>query len=241
MARPGWREEAGNQMRSAALTLASMLCGLTELAVAQNAGDLILDLKACSQKDGAARLECLDRLSRRIAPPPPASSATTTDHWVLSETTSPVDYTPLVTATTSSRSDSERLPSLLSISCRNGRTELVVTNNGPPNRSANDFMVTYRINDQEPVHQRWTPAAGRGASFRGDVVSFLRSLPDQGEIGIRVFDTQFLLHDGIFLLDGLSIVRERVAAACKWPRASAPPTRVDTAPAQVRTLWKRER
>jgi hypothetical protein len=227
-------------MRSAALTFASILCGLSELAVAEDVGDLLLQLKACSQKDGAPRLECLNRLSRQVVQPP-ASTPAATDHWIVSETTSPVDYSPLVTATTSSRSDSERLPSLLSISCRNGRTELVVTNNGPPNRSANDFMVTYRINDQEPVHQRWTPATGRGASFRGDVVSFLRSLPDQGEIGIRVFDTQALLHDGIFLLDGLSIVRERVAAACKWPGAGAPPTRVDTAPAQVRTLWKRER
>jgi hypothetical protein len=227
-------------MRSAVITLASILCGASSLAVAQDVGDLLLRLKACSQKDDAPRLECLEQLSRQVAPPP-APSPAKSDHWIVSETTSPVDYTPLVTATTSSRSDSERLPSLLSISCRNGRTELVVTNNGPPNRSANDFMVTYRINDQEPVHQRWTPAAGRGAAFRGDVVSFLRSLPDQGKIGIRVFDTQVLLHDGIFLLDGLSIVRERVAVACKWPGAVAPPTRVDTAPAQVRTLWKRER
>jgi len=228
-------------MRPAVLILASILCGVSELAVAQAGGDLVVDLKACSQKDGVARLECLDQLSRRMAQPP-ARSSTTTDHWLVSETTSPVDYTPLVTATTPSRSDSERLPSLLSISCRNGRTELVVTNNGPPNRSANDFMVAYRINDQEPVHQRWiAAAAGRGASFRGDVVSFLRSLPDQGEMSIRVFDSQALLHDGIFLLDGLSIVRERVAAACRWPGASAPPTRVDTVQAQVRTLWKRDR
>lgn len=233
-------------MRSAVLIFASILCGLSELAVAEDVGDLLSQLKACSQKDDAPRLECLNQLSRQIAPPPvappPGSSDAATNHWIVSETTSPVDYTPLVTATTSSRSDSERLPSLLSISCRNGRTELVVTNNGPPNRSANDFMVTYRINDQEPVPQRWMPAAGRGASFRGDVVSFLRSLPDQGTIGIRVFDTQVLLHDGIFLLDGLSIVRERVAAACKWPGAGATTTtRVETAPAQVRTLWKRER
>jgi hypothetical protein len=227
-------------MRSAVLIFASILCGLSELAVAEDVGDLLSQLKACSQRDDAPRLECLNQLSRQIAQPP-ASSPAATNHWIVSETTSPVDYTPLVTATTSSRSDSERLPSLLSISCRNGRTELVVTNNGPPNRSANDFMVTYRINDQEPVPQRWMPAAGRGASFRGDVVSFLRSLPDQGKIGIRVFDTQVLLHDGIFLLDGLSIVRERVAAACKWPGAGAPTTRVETAPAQVRTLWKSER
>ena len=136
-------------MRSAVLIFASILCGLSELAVAEDVGDLLSQLKACSQKDDAPRVECLNQLSRQIAQPP-ASSPAATNHWIVSETTSPVDYSPLVTATTSSRSDSERLPSLLSISCRNGRTELVVTNNGPPNRSANDFMVTYRINDQQP-------------------------------------------------------------------------------------------
>jgi hypothetical protein len=227
-------------MRSAVITLASILCGASSLAVAEDVGDLLLQLKACSQKDDAPRLECLNQLSRRVAQPP-ASSSTGTDHWILSETTSPVDYSPLVTATTSSRSDSERVPSLLSISCRNGRTELVVSNNGSSDRIANDFMVAYRINDLQAVQQRWNaPTSGKGASFRGDVVSFLRSLPDQGQISIRVFDKQGLLHDGIFLLEGVSIVRERVAAACKWPggQRAAPITQVGPVPAQARTLWK---
>ena len=210
-------------MRPAVIPLVSLLCGVSELAaVAQALGDPVTDLKACLQEDDAARLKCLDQPPRPAAQPPVPAPGTT-DRWVLSETTSPVDYSPLVTAMISARSDSERAPSLLSISCRNGRTELVVSGNGASNRVGNDVMVAYRINGQEAVQQRWNATTGgKDASFRGDVVSFLRSLPDQGEISIRVFDKQGVLHDGIFLLDGVSIVRERIAVASKWHGAAAP-------------------
>ena len=45
----------------------------------------------------AERLECLDRLSRDIAAP--VRAARGGDNWIISETTSPVNYTPMVTAT----------------------------------------------------------------------------------------------------------------------------------------------
>jgi hypothetical protein len=211
-------------MRPAVLPLVAFLCGVSEFASAQAGGGPVSDLKACLQEDDVARLRCLDQPPRRAAQSS-ASVPGTTDHWVLTETTSPVDYSPLLTATVSSRSDSERAPSLLSISCRGGRTELVVTGNGASKRVANvadDVMVAYRINGQQAVQQRWnTTTGGESASFRGDVVSFLRSLPDQGEMSVRVFDRQGVLHEGVFLLGGVSVVRERMAAVCKWPGATA--------------------
>jgi hypothetical protein len=210
-------------MRPVALIQALLLCGLSAPAFAQVDGDPISQLKACSQKSPAERLECLEELSRRIAQSPTTSSATT-DNWVLSATTSPVNYSPIVVATTSSRSNSQRASSLLSISCRNGRTELVVTDSGEsrPNRSGNDLIVAHQINDRPAIQQRWNASAsGTGATFRGDVVGFLQSLPDRGEMSIRVFDRQGHLYDGRFLLDGVSIVREKVAAACKWPAVVA--------------------
>ncbi len=194
-------------MRYAAFTLTLIQYGLSELALAQ-AGD-----------DPASQLE-----QRTVQQP--ASGSARTDHWIVSETASPVNYSPLVIATTSSRSDSERVPSLLSISCRNGRTELAITNSGSsgPRRGADHVVVAHQVDDQPPVRQRWNVSAtGQGAAFAGDVVHFLKSLPDHGEISIRVFDGRDIAHDSRFLLDGVSIVREKVAAACKWPNVSSAP------------------
>jgi hypothetical protein len=157
---------------------------------------------------------------------------TATGRWMLSETTSPVNYSPLVVATTSSRSDSERAPSVLSISCRNGQTEVAIIQSGSPRpgRSTDDlvarqaFMVTSRVNDQPAVQQRWNVStAGKGASFAGDVVRFLKSLPDRGELNIRMLDNQGVAHEARFLLDGVSAVRDKVAAACRWPNVDSAP------------------
>jgi type VI secretion system (T6SS) VasI/EvfG family protein len=218
-------------MRYAAFTLSLIHCGLSQFAFAQVGIDPALQpTKTCAQNDRAELTECLD-LSSRVQQSAASSSATS--HWILSETTSPVNYSPLVVATTSSRSDSERAPSLLSISCRNGRTEVSVTRSSfpRPDRSTDDlmvarqvFMVTHRVNDQPAVQQPWkVSATGNGASFGGDVVRFLKSLPDRGEIDIRVSDNRGISYEARFLLDGVSTVRDKVAAACKWPNVSGAP------------------
>jgi hypothetical protein len=144
-------------------------------------------------------------------------------HWIVSETTSPVNYGPLVIATTSSRSNWN---GALSIACRNGRTEVAIANIDASSRTRrnDDIMVTRQVSNEPVVEERWkASASGKGAVFAGDVVRFLRSLPDQGEMSVRVFDGQGLSHEARFLLDGLSLVRERVAAACKWPGAGEVP------------------
>ena len=117
------------------------------------------------------------------------------------------------------------MASLLSIACRNGRTELVITNTDPSsgNPRTDDLMVTYQVYNQPVVQERWrVSTTGNRAVFAGDVVRFVRSLPDQGEISIRVLDSRGIPHDARFLLDGLRIVRQKVAAACNWPASAAP-------------------
>jgi hypothetical protein len=46
-------------------------------------------------------------------------------NWVISETTSPIDYSPLLTALLRSTSQVKDAPSSLAIRCRGGRTELL--------------------------------------------------------------------------------------------------------------------
>ena len=76
-------------------------------AAAQGANDAMEKLRACSLLAPADRLECLDKLSRDITPgasaaaPPAPGVVQAADNWIVSETTSPLDYTPVAIATAS--------------------------------------------------------------------------------------------------------------------------------------------
>jgi hypothetical protein len=111
----------------------------------------------------------------------------------------------------------------LSIYCRGGRTELVVA--GPAvRRTSADYAISYRINDDQPVQlAAGSPSFGTGAAFTGDVVRLLQSLPEEGDIAVRLSSRVGAAQDGKFSLGGLKRVREKVAAACKWPHAVAKP------------------
>ena len=140
------------------------------------------------------------------------------DNWIVSETTSPVNYTPIVTATAFSRGGSDGSSMHLSIHCRGGRTELVVA--GPAvSRSGADYVISYRVNDGQPVQlAAGSPSFGTGAAFTGDIVRLLQSLPENGHIAVRISARGGAAQDGHFSLGGLKTVREKLAAACKWPQ-----------------------
>ena len=192
----------------------------TRIAFAQGTTDPMADLRACSKMDHAARLECLDRLSRDLAPQD--RSPGNGDNWIVSETTSPVNYTPIITATAYSRGGDGN-PMRLSIHCRGGRTELAISGPAVPGGGA-DSAISYRINDGQPVQlAAGPPSFGSGAAFPGDVVRLLQSLPEEGHIAVRVSNRAGAAQEGQFLLAGLKSVREKVAAACKWPHAVARP------------------
>jgi len=202
-----------------AILLSVALEVVSRIAFAQATSDPMADLRACSLMEHAERLECLEKLSRSIAPP--AGPAPGSDNWVVSETTSPVDYTPIVTATALSTGGSSSMR--LSIHCRGGRTELVVA--GPAvSRGSGDYVISYRINDGQPVQlAAGSPSFGTGAAFTGDIVRLLQSLPENGHIAVRISARGGAVQDGRFSLGGLKTVREKLAAACKWPSALATP------------------
>lgn len=202
-------------MKLATLPLSCAAASLAgTIAVAQG-GDPMQQLRACSQLERAERLDCLDKLSRSASPPSrPASGA---DNWIVSDTFSPVDYTPMVTATTHARGGPDAAPLRLSIHCRGGRTELLIGGVTLP-RGGEEYTLAYSVNAGQPVQVPAGPASsGPGVAFRGDVVRLLASLPDEGEMTVRVFNRQGAV-EGSFSLVGLAGVRNKVAAACKWPR-----------------------
>lgn len=203
-------------MKRAAILLVLALGGTGGIAFAQ---DPMTQLRSCLQKEHAERLGCLDKLARVIAP----QQGLTLEHeWIVSQTTSPVDYSPIATATTSSRGTGASAMQL-SIRCRGGRTELVLA--GPDiSPGGGDDAISYRVNDNPAVQvAAAVPAFGPGVAFAGDVVRLLQSLPDRGELLVLLSARGGTAHDGTFSLAGLDTARAKMAAACRWPRAIATP------------------
>src|SRR5262249_27249332 len=151
----------------------------------------------------AERLECLEKLSREIAPMPPrpAGSSTTevappADNWVVSETTTPIDYTPVAVAAATSSGGTNGDPMPLSVPCPGGRPYLVIVSPALIRR-AEEYVVSYSVNDGQPVVvAAGTPASGTGVGVRGDVVRLLASLPDRGDVAFRVSSRQGAVLEG---------------------------------------------
>jgi hypothetical protein len=208
-------------MKRAALPFSAGLAVVGGIALAQGADDPLAQLRTCSLMERADRLECLDKLSRAI--PPPARTAPKKDRWLISQTTSPVDYTPIATATTSSREVPGGSAMQLSIRCRSGRTELAVA--GPAiSGHGEDYIISYRVNSDQPVQiAAVVPAFGAGVALKGDAVALIQSLPSEGELAVHLSPRVGAAQDGIFSLVGLETVCAKIAAACKWPHAIAKP------------------
>jgi hypothetical protein len=60
-------------------------------------------------------------------------------------------------------------------------------------------------------------ADGRTAIYKDDPVALLQSLPEGARLKINVLDEPGASHEAAFELAGLDAVREKIAAACKWP------------------------
>jgi hypothetical protein len=212
-------------MKRAGLLLSLAIVMASGDAFAQGAGDdPVEQLRACSKLEHAERLQCLERLSRDIAPPPassppPPAAEPVDDNWIVSETTSPVDYTPVVVATRYSRGGGSAMQ--LFINCRGGRTEVAVAVAALARGEVP--AISYRVNDGQPVQAPSSVASsGVGVAFGGDVVRLLASLPEDGSLAVRVSTRQGATYDGYFPLSGLKAVRAKVAAACKWPATAMP-------------------
>lgn len=146
------------------------------------------------------------------------------DGWVISQTSSPVDYAPIATATIASRGEVSGSTMQLSIRCRGGRAELAVAGPAISGRGE-DYAISYRINGGQPVQMAASVAAfGAGVALKGDAAGLLWSLPSEGELAVHLSPRVGIALDGKFPLVGLETVRAKIAVACKWPHAIAKPT-----------------
>src|SRR5882672_8143224 len=159
-----------------------------------------------------------DRPARAVdSPPKPADT-----NWIVSETTSPVDYTPLTTAAIRLPFSVKHAPNTLAIRCLGRHTELLVRTEGTWRASrTREVEVEYQINDQPLVRLAWTASAdGKTAIYKDDAVGLLQSLPEGARLKINVLDGPDTSYEATFPLAGLDAVRKKIAAACKWPPAA---------------------
>jgi hypothetical protein len=197
--------------------LAVVLSSLSQAVCAQT-GDAVDRLKTCSKFEGMERLRCIDELlGEMTAATGPARPQG--PNWIISETTSPVDYRPQIAAQTMASASSQDAPSSLAIHCHARRTELTISTTGSWKQASDgEVKVVYRINEEPAVEQRWILAeTGRSLAIPGDVVRLLRSMPDNGRILVRVYAGKGPPYESTFQLVGLDSVRRKIAAACNWP------------------------
>jgi hypothetical protein len=208
-------------MKRARLPLSIALALTSGIALAQEANDPMAQLRACSLMERTERLECLDKLSRAVTPS--ARPAPKGEGWIISQTTSPVDYAPIATATIASREVAGGSAMRLSIGCRRGRTELTLAGPAISGRGE-DYVISYRVNGSQPVQAAAAvPSFGAGIAFKDDAVGLVQSLPSEGELAVQLSPRVGTVQDGIFSLVGLGTVRAKIATACKWPQAVATP------------------
>src|SRR5712692_1934030 len=168
-----------------------------------------------------------DKPAATASPDPPARAVDIAPkprdpNWIISETTSPVDYAPVMTAAIRLPFSVKHAPITFAIRCRGGRTEVLVRTEGTWRASrTREDQVDYQINDQPLVKQTWTSSPdGKTAIYRDDPVGLLQSLPDGARLKVNVLDEPGPSHEATFQLTGLDAVREKIAVACKWPPAA---------------------
>jgi hypothetical protein len=138
--------------------------------------------------------------------------------WIISETTSPIDFSALAIAVIQPVQQMSNGPISLVIRCRAKSTELALQFPSEVNvPKAGELQLDYQIDEQPSVRQRWTwPAGGKIAVYKGDPVPLLQSIPEGARLMIRASGGDDTQQAATFLLIGLDSVRKRVGTACRW-------------------------
>jgi len=190
------------------------------------AGNPVAGASADRKESDPARTLAAAPSDKSVATTPPGVAAPSTSApsgaqgagWTVSETTSPVDYSPLVTATVLARPDTKDAPMALMVGCRGRRTELGLRMEGSSRAPrGGEVLVAYQVNDQPMVKLRWTTSAeGTTVSYREDAVTLLQSFSDGGQLKIVVPDGSDRPSEATFQLAGWNAIRDKIATACMW-------------------------
>jgi hypothetical protein len=191
-------------------------------AICENSPGIDATKLDCLKKSRDAQKECLDHV--RMGPsavvpagaPSVAPATTSSEGWTVGETTSPVDFSPLLVAELRPVAPaSDGAPAMLTLRCRNARTQISVRAQSTwrPSR-AGDVDVALQTDGQETGHFHWLLSQdGRTASFPQDAAETVRAW-HESRVSIAVTDGSGSGGASIFDLSGIETVRARLATAC---------------------------
>lgn len=184
------------------------------------------NLVACFEAAAAAQVACLKQASEDV-PTQSVQPSAPPSAWVVSETASPLDYSPIVTAVTVSQDAVSGAPVSLTIRCRQKRTELRLHTDGAlrPSRGG-EPQIEMQVDAQPALRTPWSVSSdGRSAIFTGDPVRLLRAIPDSARMTVGVFDGREAVAQATFQLSGMDAMRQRISAACGWESQPSPQER----------------
>jgi hypothetical protein len=218
--------------RYAIALYASLICTIAFVAAAQEIPDYSKVVACKPIKDDAERLRCFDQALSQPARQfhVTEQSGYAEQHWLVSESKSPVDDSVRISAVL----ESTKKNAGFVLRCHEGITDAYIhfrTYLG----SVQSLRLIYRINDQPPVETRWNPSREGAAVFVPTMplaITFIRSLPDDGTLNVRIHDFQGNNEDLSFLLGPVGQVRDKLSSACHWPpqgQASQPPAPASSA------------
>ena len=202
-----------------AVTAIALVLAASGRLQAQSMLEIVAVIKYCKTlTDDAQRLKCFDGLFAEKQQPPAT--------WSIEESKSPVDDSPQVAGMLYADSSTDpsylMLPTVLVLRCKEKKTEAYL---GKPFTlfGANNvtLKVLVRINDGKPIETRWRPSSNGLGVFALAAVEFIRALPDNGKIFIRVTTFDGSTVDGAFTLGKVSEIRDKIAADCHWPGTAA--------------------
>ena len=198
-----------------AMVASAILLGGCGQVQAQSMLEIAAEIKFCKTlTDDAQRLKCFDGLFAEKQQPPAT--------WSIEESKSPVDDSPQVIgmlyADSSTDPSSLMSPTVLVLRCKEKKTEAYL---GKPftlfGANTVTVKVLVRINDGKPIQTQWRPSSNGLGVFALAAVEFIRALPDNGKIFIRVTTFDGSTVDGAFTLGKVSEIRDKIAADCHWP------------------------
>jgi hypothetical protein len=196
------------------------LCALTPgAALAQS--ELMFGLCRKIPED-AARLKCFDAI---VPAPQKTDQPRAVQEWSIEDSTSRASGSPEVFASLTS----EDGQSELIIRCKERKTELAVLPSGL--FAVDRGTVLLQINDGPTVTAVWNASSNGKGLFAPNATAVIRSLPDGGKFFVRANSTGRQADDATFQLGAVTVVKNRVAAACKWqPEAAGSPPKAGPAP-----------
>jgi hypothetical protein len=201
--------------RAVKILSALALCALTPGAALAQTELLMFGL--CRKiPDNAARLKCFDAI---VPAPPQTDQPKAIQEWSIEDSKSSADGSPEVFATLSS----EDGRSELIIRCKDRKTQLAVLPSGL--FALERGTVLLQINDGPAVTATWSASSNSKGLFASNAVALIRTLPDGGKLFVRATGYNRQADDATFQLGAMTVVKNRVSAACRWPPegASGPP------------------